>query len=322
MTIENFSAANADPDLLSELVSKPTCTVRYEPLKTSLEFDYAVNISTLGSLITLQSVSRHGFLARAEMGTTDRLELHFIEEGYYHSETSHQNVAGGAGQAFLLRNVDEHRIVCRPGTRQTCVAIPVERCARLFAMDVDDPCAELMRFSSVADFHSGALKSLHGMTSLLGAVDSGEHPLADAPLGAALLEEAFLSVFVEAWPKLSGRDASQKPSPHYVRKAVDWIEAHAAEKIRLEDIAAAAGVSVRSVQAGFKEQYGLSPIAYILKTRLRHVHRDLLSAEPEVSIAEIARRWGFLHMGDFAMRYRKLFGRTPSQTRHGTLDRF
>lgn len=268
MATDNFSAANADPELLSALVSRPACTVLYEPLKASLEFDYAVNISTLGSIITLKSASEHGFLARAEMEITDRLELHFVEQGHYHSETGHENVAAQAGHAFLLRNVDEHRIISQPGTRQTCVAIPIDRIARLFALDVDDPVAALAGLEPIADLRNGALNYLHRMTALLCNTHVGEHPLAAAPLGASLLEEAFLSVFMESWPKIALRELVYMPTPRHVRRAVDWIHAHIGETIHLEDLTIASLVSIRSLQAGFKRQYGISPMAYVLRMRL------------------------------------------------------
>jgi len=39
------------------------------------------------------------------------------------------------------------------------------------------------------------------------------------------------------------------------------------------------------------------------------------AANADVTIAEIARRWKFSRPGDFATRYKALFGRYPSETR-------
>lgn len=196
-----------------------------------------------------------------------------------------------------------------------CVAIPVDRCIRLFAADVDDPRAELGSFMDMARFDNGALNTLHGIASLLCGDRISEDTLPRTSLGASLLEEAFLATFMENWPKDTSLALTPRHRPHHVKKAVEWIEAHASQKIQLEELARAAGINARSLQAGFREVYGISPVAYILRTRLQRVHHELLTASPEVTISEIATKWGFTHMSDFAKRYRRMFGRTPSEAR-------
>ncbi len=315
---ELLHTSQIDPDHLSELVSKPACTVRYEPLTPASGFDHTIDISPVGSLITLQSSSRHGFQAQLEMENTERLEIHFIEQGHYRSGVG-STVDAMSGQAFLQRGAGEYRITSQPGTRQTCIAVPFERCVRLFALDIDDPLTEIARFNPFTEFRNGPMQVLHGIGKLLAASENGDHPLSTLPLGASLLEEAFLATLVEAWPQEKDRAFSAKPVPVYVRMATDWIEAHIAEKIHLEDLAGVTGVTVRALQTGFRDVYDMSPVAYILKLRLQQVHRELLAAGPEISIQEIAFKWGFAHMSDFAMRYRRLFGRPPSETRRQAL---
>lgn len=313
--ISNFYASATDPDELSETVSKPAWRVRYEPLKARSKFRHEINICANGSLIALRTESIHGFRASVEMAVPDRFELHFVEKGDYRSRSGKADLGAECGQAYLLRNVTQHRISSRPGTRQLCISIPIERCARLLSLERDDPWTEMVRLQPVADFRSGPLKILHGLSSLLIAGQEGEHPLSRSPLAASLIEETFIGSFVEVWPGASPMDLSSKLPPLYVKRAVEWIEAHPARRIRLEDLAAVGGVSVRTLQSGFKSQLGISPLRYVIKTRLQYVHRELMQGDPEESIEDIALRWGFTHMGDFAMRYRKLFGHPPSETR-------
>jgi AraC-like DNA-binding protein len=49
---------------------------------------------------------------------------------------------------------------------------------------------------------------------------------------------------------------------------------------------------------------------------MERAHRDLQGAEPGdgVSVAALAARWGFTHLGRFAVDYRRRFGTYPSQT--------
>lgn len=74
------------------------------------------------------------------------------------------------------------------------------------------------------------------------------------------------------------------------------------------------GVSPRTLQFVFREQLGVTPIAYCTSLRLTQVHRALLrGAEDNTQVGEVARRFGFVHMGRFAAAYRRQFGLLPSE---------
>ncbi|NIU08828.1 MAG: helix-turn-helix domain-containing protein, partial [Phycisphaerae bacterium] len=49
--------------------------------------------------------------------------------------------------------------------------------------------------------------------------------------------------------------------------------------------------------------------------RLNRVHRDLLKGKSRgKKVSDIANRWGFWHMGQFASDYRRFYGKLPSET--------
>lgn len=313
--VSNFHASGVDPDALSQEVSRPTWTVQYQPLTPASGFKHEINISTTGSLIALRSVSTHGFKANVQMSIRDRFELHFVEKGQYRCGTLKDGVTATAHRVYLLRDVHEHHVEAVSDTQQLCISIPIERCARLLAVDTDDPWKEMAKLQPMADFAHGKLKVLHDLAGLLVTGGSGEHHFAETPLTASLIEEAFIGAFVEAWPGTTPVKAPTKLPPNYIKHAVEWIEAHPSSRVRLEDLALVAGVSVRTLQVGFKRELGISPLGYVIKTRLQLAHRDLLALGPDVSVEEIAQRWGFTHMGDFSARHRKFFGATPSEIR-------
>ena len=54
---------------------------------------------------------------------------------------------------------------------------------------------------------------------------------------------------------------------------------------------------------------------YLRGSGLLKVHEGLRGADPaSMSVADVARRWGFVRMGGFAMSCRPAFGEAPSQT--------
>ena len=81
----------------------------------------------------------------------------------------------------------------------------------------------------------------------------------------------------------------------------------------MQEVCRAAGVSWRTLDYAFRERLGVTPKQYLNAIRLNAVRRELRSAGPEVKISDVANRWGFWHMGQFAADYRKHFGELPSE---------
>ena len=69
-----------------------------------------------------------------------------------------------------------------------------------------------------------------------------------------------------------------------------------------------------TLKRGFKEEFGLTPKAYMKSRRLAAVQTELIRLGPDAVISDIANEWGFWHMGNFAAAYRKQFGELPSET--------
>ena len=74
------------------------------------------------------------------------------------------------------------------------------------------------------------------------------------------------------------------------------------------------GVSSSSLNRIFLSEYGVPPKSYI-RSRCLSAARDALAcSSPKTKVSDIANRWGFWHMGQFARDYRRMFGELPSDT--------
>ncbi|MCA2219097.1 helix-turn-helix transcriptional regulator [Jidongwangia harbinensis] len=103
--------------------------------------------------------------------------------------------------------------------------------------------------------------------------------------------------------------------PRSVKLAIDIMQAHPEEALSVTTLAGTVGVSARSLQAGFRQYVGMTPMAYLRQVRLTRARDDLLHGDPHgESVAAVAHRWGFGHVGRFAAVYRQAFGESPSQT--------
>jgi len=127
----------------------------------------------------------------------------------------------------------------------------------------------------------------------------------------------------------SGQDDGRPPSFGTRQLALDrarpFIEAHRDRPITVAELCEATRLSRRTLEYAFGEQLGVSPRAYLAALRLDGVRRELVPSDPPVTIADVANRWGFWHMGQFAADYRRQFGELPSETlrrrgRYGHLD--
>jgi AraC-like DNA-binding protein len=133
----------------------------------------------------------------------------------------------------------------------------------------------------------------------------------------ALLGESILRlIFLNFRHGLSNRvrryhmDATSRQ----IMEAVDFMRANMHQPLTLSEVAEATGISVRSLQYGFRRFRNTTPLAYLREIRLEAAQAELSSPLNMLSIKDVALKWGFTHMGHFAARYRAAYGETPSET--------
>jgi AraC-like DNA-binding protein len=81
------------------------------------------------------------------------------------------------------------------------------------------------------------------------------------------------------------------------------------------DLSALTGLTDRRIRAAFNEQFGVPVATYFRRRALHAAHRDLVAAQPDqTTVAAVATRWGFWHLGRFAQQYRDQFGVHPRTT--------
>ncbi|OCF84287.1 hypothetical protein AW168_04205 [Nocardia brasiliensis] len=114
------------------------------------------------------------------------------------------------------------------------------------------------------------------------------------------------------------RHLDELAAPAVVRRATAFIDTHLVDPIGLADIAAAARIGTRALQAAFRHHLDTTPTEYLRSARLAGAHEDLVRADPTagMTVAVIAARWGFTNPGRFAGEYRTSYGRSPRQTLH------
>lgn len=109
-----------------------------------------------------------------------------------------------------------------------------------------------------------------------------------------------------------------KPDPKRIQGAkevIDYLHEHASELPDMQTLCTVAGISERSLQCGFVEYLGLTPIQYLRVIRLNGARAELASAQPNATrVSDVALNWGFVEFGRFAKDYKELFHELPSRT--------
>ncbi|XVV16017.1 helix-turn-helix transcriptional regulator [Actinoplanes sp. CA-131856] len=142
---------------------------------------------------------------------------------------------------------------------------------------------------------------------------------AGSPLLVANAAHLLATTTVATFPNTALTDPTiedrHDANPVVLRRAVTYIDHHAAGPLTVAEIAAAAHVSIRSLQLAFRRHMETTPMAYVQRVRLDHAHQALLKADPtNTTVAMIAARWGFSSHGRFAATYRRTYGVMPRIT--------
>jgi AraC family transcriptional regulator len=99
-----------------------------------------------------------------------------------------------------------------------------------------------------------------------------------------------------------------------LRAVVEYIEEHLDAGLSLEQMAAAAYLSVYHFARQFKAATGLPPHQYVILRRVERA-RELLQAGTGLSLAEVAARVGFSDQSQLCHHFKRLVGITPGQFR-------
>ncbi len=158
----------------------------------------------------------------------------------------------------------------------------------------------------------------HVRDDVLADDEVARSPLASAEAARSLAAATLLAFPSNVLESLDAPGAAGSGEPAVVRRAVEFIDAHAREDIDLADIARAARIGVRGLQAAFRRHRDQRPTDYLRDVRLEGAHRDLRDADPTRgdTVGAIAARWGFTHPGRFSVAHRERFGTSARETLH------
>ncbi len=143
---------------------------------------------------------------------------------------------------------------------------------------------------------------------------AGLSPETSSTLEQALLGEVVTLATDPRFARLSGTSRINRRT--VLERVERLLDARPSEPVYVADLCEATGLAERTLRFILVEQYGTSPIRLLRCRRLCQLRRHLRAETGGAgSLARIASRFGFRHMGTLAADYRALFGELPSETR-------
>jgi transcriptional regulator GlxA family with amidase domain len=108
-------------------------------------------------------------------------------------------------------------------------------------------------------------------------------------------------------------DRPPAPRGSELEPLLRWLEDNAAKDLTLDDIAAFAGLSTRTLNRHFREQTGTTPLQWLLRARVRQAQYLLESTTYPVE--RIAAQVGFGSPTAFRDRFKRVVGTSPNAYR-------
>lgn len=206
--------------------------------------------------------------------------------------------------------------------RQLCVKLDRVAVDRTLEALLGRPVPERIAFAAAMDIRSGAARSWAQLLLTLNDQLACSDSIVRQPLVAAPLAECVVRGFLLAAEHPYSQDLTTPAEPcrpSAVRAAIDIMEADPQAPLTTPVLAARCHVSVRTLQGGFQRHVGMSPTTYLRRIRLHRAHEQLRAADPfHTTVATIAHKWGFTHLGRFAAAHEGEFGELPGETLRAT----
>jgi AraC-like DNA-binding protein len=161
--------------------------------------------------------------------------------------------------------------------------------------------------SSVLPQTAFAFGSSHRVSALAGLISRERRERDDDdPLVHSLTQSLVLSIVAPEPLTASRRDAR-------IERALEFIAAHSADPISVDDVAEASGLPRFVLMRRFKAQLGSSVYQHLQQVRLERAAHLLATSRD--SVLDVGLACGFGDPGRFARAFNKRFGATPAAYR-------
>ena len=192
--------------------------------------------------------------------------------------------------------------------------------ANFFVNSVSDYSRKLMQSNSrVLQLLSPDISFLsqHGSTLLRSVAKTWSVLNSSRPASEIILKELeddlLSSLVFYSSEDMHYRRSYEYDASYHLNRAEEYICSNLKKPITRDQLAEVSSRSIRTLSRAFERRYGVGPMSFIKQRRLDAAYLDLLNAEADATtVTQVAFNYGFMHVGKFAIEYKKVFGESPS----------
>ncbi len=127
------------------------------------------------------------------------------------------------------------------------------------------------------------------------------------------VKEYFFTLMIYLSGKYMPENKTVNDNFQDIERSKSYLEMHYTERLLIRELAQMANISERHYTRMFKQIYGETPLAYIIKCRLDHA--CALLQESRKTITEISEECGFPDMASFSKIFKRAYGSSPKDYR-------
>ena len=136
--------------------------------------------------------------------------------------------------------------------------------------------------------------------------------LLDAQASTLQKHSGAVAFFTEGQIRLNPAQVMLDEPNSKLERAAEYIREHCTQALKLEDICTAAELSASYLIRAFKQQYGMTPHAYLVNRRIQFARQQLRQGR---LIADVALDAGFADQAHFQRVFKQHLAATPGQYR-------
>lgn len=316
VTHSAFRIVDADADEMSEHYGKTLSPAKVEPLRQHQRISVEDRHYSVGRYSAWNGICHSGM--RVTLNTApDAYVLYLPFSGAMEIDVGRKRFESTPSTGFLGDMSHFEKLVLHEDRSHIGLAFEKSAMTQQLSELLDGPVTDNIEFAGPVDLTTVKGSRLAALGNLVwNCLDVDDADQLSAA-GIDRLFQTMMLVLLETVPNNYSPQLTRQVSPavpRRLKRAIEYMHANTQRSITVADIAREAGTSVRALQASFQHFKDTTPLNYLRTIRLEGVRKALADDANSLSVADIARSWGFSHMGRFAAVYFQAFGETPSET--------
>ncbi|EJK78890.1 AraC family transcriptional regulator [Rhizobium sp. AP16] len=311
-----FKIVKADADEMSEHYARTLSPAKVEPLRQHSLISVEDRHFSVGRYSVWNGRCQSGMQVTLSQAP-DAYALYLPSSGVMEIDAGSKRLISKPTTALLGDMSCFERLTLHEGRSHMGVAFEKSAMIQQLSELLDAPVIGGIDFADTIDLATAKGARVAALSHLVWSCLNVEET--DRPSSAFVerLLQAMMIALLETVPNNYSARLTKPVSPAIpkrLKRAIEYMHSNISSPMGVADIAREAGTSVRALQAAFQQFKDTTPLNYLRTIRLDGARKTLTDPAISLSVAEVARNWGFSHMGRFAALYHQSFGEMPSST--------